>query len=174
MISFWTSFIFWSADILVNFNTAVYHHGRLETSKAVIASQYLRSWFVFDVGLVTLDWVVGVQPPTNTGPKPSCSRHAMTLYCIGRKRTQLQHQRHTEGWKHGLRGVHCFVNYRNAFKLSVPALISVERHRLHGNEVSLPAHRASWGSLQRNCNVSASSTAKACISLPKFFVMFRL
>jgi len=67
MISFWTSFIFWSADILVNFNTAVYHHGRLETSKAVIASQYLRSWFVFDVGLVTLDWVVGVQPPTNTG-----------------------------------------------------------------------------------------------------------
>ena len=116
-LSFWTSFIFWSADILVNFNTAVYHHGRLETSKAVIASHYFRGWFLIDVGLVTLDWVIGVRSPTNTGPKPSCSRpHAMMLCCIGRMYHEHQQPpraigtcRHTEGWKHGLCGVRCFV-----------------------------------------------------------------
>mmetsp|Transcript_57274 Transcript_57274/g.133948 ORF Transcript_57274/g.133948 Transcript_57274/m.133948 type:complete len:1188 (+) Transcript_57274:58-3621(+) len=54
-ISFWTSFAFWSTDILVNFNTAVYIQGRLEILRKLIALHYLKTWLLFDVGLVTLD-----------------------------------------------------------------------------------------------------------------------
>ncbi|CAJ1352762.1 unnamed protein product, partial [Effrenium voratum] len=54
---FWIGLIYWSLDILVNFNTAIYVQGGLETSRNAIALKYLRSWLVFDAALVILDLV---------------------------------------------------------------------------------------------------------------------
>ena len=53
--SFFSSFVFWLLDILLNFNTSVYVRGNLIHSRATIAFQYLKTWLVFDLLLILLD-----------------------------------------------------------------------------------------------------------------------
>ena len=54
-----TSLIFWPCDILVNFNTAFYIRGFIETSRWEIAKRYAKTWLSFDVCVVALDFLAG-------------------------------------------------------------------------------------------------------------------
>jgi len=56
-ILFWTGLVYWCSDIVINFNTAVFYQGRLVDTRREIAYHYLRTWFFFDLGLITLDIV---------------------------------------------------------------------------------------------------------------------
>ncbi|CAK9045198.1 3(4)-beta-glucanase (Endo-1 [Durusdinium trenchii] len=54
---FWSGFVYWCSDIIVNFNTAVYSQGQLIESHREIAYHYLKSWLLFDMSLIILDIV---------------------------------------------------------------------------------------------------------------------
>lgn len=56
-IFFWFGFVYWCSDIPANFNTAVYRQGRIVETRRLIAYHYLRTWFFFDLGLITLDLI---------------------------------------------------------------------------------------------------------------------
>ncbi|CAE7313802.1 Cnga3, partial [Symbiodinium natans] len=55
-ITFYTSLIFWSLDLPVNLNTAVYLRGRLVLRRPSIMCQYARSWMIFDLFVLSLDY----------------------------------------------------------------------------------------------------------------------
>ncbi|CAE7642944.1 Hcn4, partial [Symbiodinium pilosum] len=48
---------FWSADILINLNTAVYIKGKLVLSRRQIFWRYFKTWLIMDVVLVSLDFL---------------------------------------------------------------------------------------------------------------------
>lgn len=48
---------FWTLDILASFLVGYHAKGFVEMRPAKIALRYLRSWFVFDLGLVSVEWV---------------------------------------------------------------------------------------------------------------------
>lgn len=50
--------IFWNLDIFANFFVGYYEQGAAVMSPRRIALQYLRSWFLLDLTLVTVDWVL--------------------------------------------------------------------------------------------------------------------
>ncbi|CAE7750406.1 unnamed protein product [Symbiodinium sp. CCMP2456] len=52
----WASLIFWSLDIVMNFNTAFYSKGLLRVRRREIARNYASTWLLFDVGVVSLDF----------------------------------------------------------------------------------------------------------------------
>eukprot|EP00913_Durusdinium_trenchii_P035466 g33191.t1 len=52
---FWTTFFFWSIDIPITCNTAVYINGEIKKNRCMVLWTYLRTWFLFDASLVTLD-----------------------------------------------------------------------------------------------------------------------
>ncbi|CAE6961543.1 KCNH5 [Symbiodinium natans] len=52
----WASLIFWSMDIIMNFNTAFYSNGTLRVRRREIARNYISSWLLFDAGVVALDF----------------------------------------------------------------------------------------------------------------------
>lgn len=47
---------FWTVDIFVNFRTGFFFHGEAKMSPALIARRYLKTWFIPDLLMVTLDW----------------------------------------------------------------------------------------------------------------------
>jgi len=49
--------LFWTADMIIHFRTAIYVRGVLETSPKVIAREYLRTWFIPDLLVVMVDWL---------------------------------------------------------------------------------------------------------------------
>ncbi|CAE7250487.1 Hcn4 [Symbiodinium sp. CCMP2592] len=55
-LSIWCSLVFWTADIFVNLNTAIYIKGKLTLSRAAIFWRYLKTWLILDVTLVSLDF----------------------------------------------------------------------------------------------------------------------
>ncbi|CAE7667573.1 CNGA3 [Symbiodinium sp. CCMP2456] len=54
------SLVFWPLDILVNFNTAFYTQGRVETRRSQIAKRYAATWLPFDICVVTIDYLAGL------------------------------------------------------------------------------------------------------------------
>jgi len=54
----WFTQIFWNVDIVATFFVGYYNHGKLVMDPHKIAKRYLSSWFVFDLMVVTLDWVL--------------------------------------------------------------------------------------------------------------------
>ncbi|CAE7225657.1 CNGA3 [Symbiodinium sp. KB8] len=54
------SLVFWPLDILVNFNTAFYTQGRVETRRWQIAKRYAATWLAFDICVVTIDYLAGL------------------------------------------------------------------------------------------------------------------
>ena len=54
------SLVFWPLDMLVNFNTAFYTQGRVETRRWQIAKRYAATWLPFDIGVVTIDYLAGL------------------------------------------------------------------------------------------------------------------
>lgn len=55
-ISFWISLVFWSVDLPVNLNTAVYIKGTLQSGRRKILWFYLTSWMLFDLVLIGFDY----------------------------------------------------------------------------------------------------------------------
>jgi len=54
----WTTLMYWTMDIFLTFNTSFYSsRGRMIRSRTQIALKYCKSWFIFDVLLVSIDWV---------------------------------------------------------------------------------------------------------------------
>lgn len=53
------SLIFWPCDIMVNFNTAFYVRGFIETRRWEIAKRYAYTWLGFDICVVLLDFAAG-------------------------------------------------------------------------------------------------------------------
>ncbi|CAE7560858.1 Cnga4 [Symbiodinium natans] len=51
------SLLFWTVDIMINLNTAVFQKGQLVFSRSEILLHYFRSWLLLDVALVGLDCV---------------------------------------------------------------------------------------------------------------------
>lgn len=56
LVIFMVGLVFWSFDILLNFNTSYFAKGYLITSQRQIAKHYLSTWFLLDVSLVVLDY----------------------------------------------------------------------------------------------------------------------
>jgi len=50
--------LFWTMDIVMNFNTGVYLDGHLIRKHRKIARVYMTSWFPFDLGIVSFDWIL--------------------------------------------------------------------------------------------------------------------
>ncbi|CAE7689011.1 HCN4 [Symbiodinium necroappetens] len=55
-VSFYTSLVFWTADLPVNLNTAIYIRGRLVMHRRSILWHYSRSWMMFDMFVLSLDY----------------------------------------------------------------------------------------------------------------------
>ncbi|CAJ1344612.1 unnamed protein product [Effrenium voratum] len=60
LVHFLMSIVFWTLDIIMNFNTGFYQKGALISSKYEIAKHYIRTWCVFDCLLVSLDYITVV------------------------------------------------------------------------------------------------------------------
>lgn len=56
LVIFMVGLVFWSLDILLNFNTSYFAKGSLITSQREIAKHYLFTWFLLDASLVVLDY----------------------------------------------------------------------------------------------------------------------
>lgn len=56
LVLFFIGLVFWSLDIVVNFNTSYFSRGALVTSSREIVKHYLSTWFVLDFTLVVLDY----------------------------------------------------------------------------------------------------------------------
>jgi len=54
------SLIFWPADIYLNFSTGFYLQGALQLSRKAIACRYIRTWFLFDLCVVSIDISAGL------------------------------------------------------------------------------------------------------------------
>lgn len=54
----WVNQLFWTADICINFLTAVYVNGEVSRNLLVIASQYGKSWLGFDLLVVVPMWPI--------------------------------------------------------------------------------------------------------------------
>lgn len=48
--------IFWNLDLFISFITGYYDEGALVFSRAKIALHYAKTWLLFDVALVSMDW----------------------------------------------------------------------------------------------------------------------
>eukprot|EP00930_Biecheleria_cincta_P070474 TRINITY_DN58113_c0_g1_i1.p1 TRINITY_DN58113_c0_g1~~TRINITY_DN58113_c0_g1_i1.p1 ORF type:complete len:1205 (+),score=191.75 TRINITY_DN58113_c0_g1_i1:102-3716(+) len=57
MVHMWVSFFFWLSDIVLNFNTGFYDSGKLKLRRRDIAIRYVKSWFLFDFVIVTIDFL---------------------------------------------------------------------------------------------------------------------
>lgn len=53
------SMVFWPADIYLNFSTGFYMQGVLQLSRRAIACRYLKTWFFFDLCVVSIDVAAG-------------------------------------------------------------------------------------------------------------------
>jgi len=54
----WVSMLFWSFDIAASFLVGYHRRGIVEMEPTKIAMHYLQSWFVLDIFLVGIDWVI--------------------------------------------------------------------------------------------------------------------
>eukprot|EP00435_Cladocopium_sp_Y103_P037287 s20_g9.t2 len=55
--SIYVGLVFWTLDIVLNFNTAVYIQGQLVTKRRRIMRRYLSTWFALDISIVILDYL---------------------------------------------------------------------------------------------------------------------
>ena len=53
----WASVVFWSADIFINLNTAVYIQGHLVHSRRAILKRYAGTWLALDFSIVAVDYI---------------------------------------------------------------------------------------------------------------------
>jgi hypothetical protein len=49
--------VFWTIDILLGFNTGAYKDGGIVYERSVVVRHYLNTWFLFDLSVVTLDYL---------------------------------------------------------------------------------------------------------------------
>ncbi|CAJ1356731.1 unnamed protein product [Effrenium voratum] len=54
----WVTQLYWNCDLLLNFITGYYDAGVLILDLRKTAKHYLASWFVFDVAVVSIDWMI--------------------------------------------------------------------------------------------------------------------
>ncbi|CAJ1452717.1 unnamed protein product [Effrenium voratum] len=51
--------LFWPVDVYLNFRTAFYEQGNLVTSRKAIVVRYVKTWFLFDLSVVSIDILAG-------------------------------------------------------------------------------------------------------------------
>eukprot|EP00746_Dinoflagellata_sp_MGD_P001136 gnl/MRDRNA2_/MRDRNA2_102110_c0_seq1.p1 gnl/MRDRNA2_/MRDRNA2_102110_c0~~gnl/MRDRNA2_/MRDRNA2_102110_c0_seq1.p1 ORF type:complete len:838 (-),score=130.33 gnl/MRDRNA2_/MRDRNA2_102110_c0_seq1:534-2873(-) len=54
---FWVTLLFWSVDMVLTFLTGYYANGKLVLQHKKIARNYMTTWFLPDVAILSLDWV---------------------------------------------------------------------------------------------------------------------
>lgn len=59
-VMMWLTTAFWTADIPFSFFTGFYRDGVLEASLDQIARHYARTWFCFDIVVISVDWCLTV------------------------------------------------------------------------------------------------------------------
>ncbi|CAK9028889.1 Potassium voltage-gated channel subfamily H member 5 (Ether-a-go-go potassium channel 2) (rEAG2) (Voltage-gated potassium channel subunit Kv10.2) [Durusdinium trenchii] len=57
LFTFVASVAFWSTDLILNLTTAFYKNGKLVTERKEIVLHYAKTWLLFDISLLTLDFV---------------------------------------------------------------------------------------------------------------------
>jgi len=53
----WVVLSFWTLDIIMSFNTGYYRNGEEELRRWPVAINYMKTWFMLDAGIVSIDWV---------------------------------------------------------------------------------------------------------------------
>mmetsp|Transcript_15785 Transcript_15785/g.37126 ORF Transcript_15785/g.37126 Transcript_15785/m.37126 type:complete len:1074 (+) Transcript_15785:132-3353(+) len=54
---FWAVLIFWTGDIWMCFSTGYYANGEEEMRRSSVAWHYIKTWFLLDAAIVTIDWI---------------------------------------------------------------------------------------------------------------------
>ena len=52
----WYIQLFWNADFVISFFTGFYDEGTLVLAPSRIACHYARTWMLFDISLISMDW----------------------------------------------------------------------------------------------------------------------
>lgn len=79
----WFLTILWTTDMFVSFRTAFFIGSTLETGWKQIGRNYLRTWFVVDLTIITLEWMARLSDAaTGFGSILRTSRVFRTLRCI--------------------------------------------------------------------------------------------
>ena len=84
--------MFWTVDIVLNFNTAVYIQGQLVTKRRRILRRYLSTWFALDIsssGDNTVRWLLCflnnvVDPRKNLEPENEFHSFVCVVFFLGR------------------------------------------------------------------------------------------
>lgn len=63
----WFIQIFWNCDLMISFLTGYYDAGTLVTSLPKIAVHYAKTWLLFDVSLLSMDWAFRFMEWSNDG-----------------------------------------------------------------------------------------------------------
>ena len=63
----WIIMLFWNMDLVISFLTGYYDEGALVQSSARVAIHYARTWLLFDLSLISLDWVLAGMDMTDSG-----------------------------------------------------------------------------------------------------------
>lgn len=67
LVMFWVAHLYWNLAIPISFITGYDDAGLLVLDLRRTAKSYLRSWFVFDLALVSLDWTILALDPSAAG-----------------------------------------------------------------------------------------------------------
>ena len=59
----WFIQIFWNVDLMVSFLTGYYDEGALIFSIPKIALHYAKTWLLFDLSLLSMDWAFRIMVP---------------------------------------------------------------------------------------------------------------
>ena len=59
----WFIQIFWNVDLMVSFLTGYYDEGALIFSLPKIALHYAKTWLLFDLSLLSMDWTFRIMVP---------------------------------------------------------------------------------------------------------------
>lgn len=70
----WTIMIFWNVDLVISFRTGFYDEGALVMTPLRVAVHYCRTWLLFDLALISLDWVLAFMDMSDSGEGQQWSR----------------------------------------------------------------------------------------------------
>ena len=65
----WFIQIFWNVDLMVSFLTGYYDEGALIFSLPKIALHYAKTWLLFDLSLLSMDWTFRIMVPWKSQPE---------------------------------------------------------------------------------------------------------
>ena len=70
----WAIMLFWNLDFVISFRTGYYDQGALVMSPVRVALHYAKTWLLFDVCLISLDWILAGMDLADSGGGQPWSR----------------------------------------------------------------------------------------------------